>query len=272
MTNILQFNTTLAALRDTSLPQTVLIQAPYGTGQIAFMNDLIQSRISDGLSKMNTFIITVPKDKSMIPLAQVHMAQEFLAQTPLSGSQKIWVIFDADFLTVEGQNTFLKNIEEPTPSSYIFFVSSYKRLIPTIISRCHVISLIPDVPVDLRFGFQDIPLESLQQDMMAYLEILKAPLYARSAYIETILSEKTKSRIQYYFWVWETLHYLILLAHTDTQRYTEYSAFLSDEIQKQLQNTDHRLEYIYHLNELKESVLFSNRKASLALESLLLAY
>lgn len=63
--------------------------------------------------------------------------------TPVEGRKKIYIVYDADKMTLEAQNSLLKTLEEP-PSESIFLLLSQniKNLIPTVVSRCSVIEKI----------------------------------------------------------------------------------------------------------------------------------
>lgn len=67
-----------------------------------------------------------------------------LAQTPLAGRRKIAVIDDAQLLNEAGANALLKTLEEPPAHSLIILISSNRdAILPTILSRCQVMSFRP---------------------------------------------------------------------------------------------------------------------------------
>lgn len=63
---------------------------------------------------------------------------------PLDGAKRVFIISNADGLSVAGSesaNSILKSLEEPPPyAHFILTSSSASAMLPTIISRCHVIS------------------------------------------------------------------------------------------------------------------------------------
>lgn len=66
------------------------------------------------------------------------------AKTPLLGHGKVFIIDEADLLAPVGQNALLKTLEEPTPGTYFFLVTSQAdRLLPTIRSRCQRVAFGP---------------------------------------------------------------------------------------------------------------------------------
>lgn len=57
---------------------------------------------------------------------------------------RIIEIYDADKMTAEAQNALLKNLEEP-PTGTVFILTASKadNLLPTVISRCHLLPINP---------------------------------------------------------------------------------------------------------------------------------
>lgn len=61
---------------------------------------------------------------------------------PYSGPYKIYIIPEADLLTVQAQNALLKTIEEPPKYAVIFLLTeNAESLLPTIMSRCVMLKL-----------------------------------------------------------------------------------------------------------------------------------
>lgn len=61
---------------------------------------------------------------------------------PYSGAYKIYIIPEADLLTVQAQNALLKTIEEPPEYAVIFLLTeNAQSLLPTITSRCVMLKL-----------------------------------------------------------------------------------------------------------------------------------
>lgn len=61
---------------------------------------------------------------------------------PYSGPYKIYIIPDAELLTVQAQNALLKTIEEPPEYAVIFLLTeNAESLLPTIMSRCVMLKL-----------------------------------------------------------------------------------------------------------------------------------
>ena len=67
---------------------------------------------------------------------------------PYSGKYKVYIVPDAEKMTVQAQNALLKTIEEPPAYTVILLLANNaSALLPTILSRCVMLSLKP-VPDD----------------------------------------------------------------------------------------------------------------------------
>lgn len=61
---------------------------------------------------------------------------------PYNGKYKIYIVPDADMMTVQAQNALLKTIEEPPEYAVIFLLTeNADSLLPTILSRCVVLKI-----------------------------------------------------------------------------------------------------------------------------------
>lgn len=87
-----------------------------------------------------------PESKSrVIKIDQIRGANHFLHQTSFEGGWKAAVLVDAHRLNEEAANAFLKTLEEPPPNCLLLLITeSPQSLLPTIISRCQVLSLAAD--------------------------------------------------------------------------------------------------------------------------------
>lgn len=82
-------------------------------------------------------------DGSSIKIAQVRKLQSDIIVKPHS-KYKIYIINQAEKMTVEAQNALLKTLEEPPDYAIIILVTSSKEaLLDTIKSRCEIIKFLP---------------------------------------------------------------------------------------------------------------------------------
>jgi len=94
------------------------------------------------LTILNNPDILIIDDYKIEKIKEINL---FLAKAPYSHSSKIVFIENANLLGIEAQNALLKNIEEPGDHNYFILTSpNSSSLIPTIVSRCHLIKIISD--------------------------------------------------------------------------------------------------------------------------------
>ncbi|HEY4599870.1 MAG TPA: DNA polymerase III subunit delta' [Cerasibacillus sp.] len=86
----------------------------------------------------------VEPDGQSIKMAQIEHLQKEFAYTGLESNRKIYIIKDADTLTVNAANRILKFLEEPSlETTAIMLTGNSQMIIPTIRSRCQVLDLKP---------------------------------------------------------------------------------------------------------------------------------
>jgi DNA polymerase III delta prime subunit len=89
--------------------------------------------------------LTPAKDKTTIGVADIRTIQKWMDLAPVnSENKKCLIIPDADLMSREAANAFLKTLEEPHPGSIILMTTSHaETLLPTVLSRCHQIRFMP---------------------------------------------------------------------------------------------------------------------------------
>ncbi|MBN1331609.1 hypothetical protein JW978_01850 [Candidatus Dojkabacteria bacterium] len=109
------------------------------------------------------------QDKQSIGIKQIKEMIAWIQNRPFQEESKLAVIFEADKMTLESQNSILKVLEEPPAKSYIFLVTrNPKSLLPTILSRTNLINprqgrkdqVSPEI--DINPIFNEVPQEWLQ--------------------------------------------------------------------------------------------------------------
>lgn len=80
------------------------------------------------------------KEKKNISIDQIRDLKEKLIQSGFTNSYKIVIIVNAEEMTIEAANSFLKILEEPPAKSLIILIANSLKNIPkTIVSRCQLI-------------------------------------------------------------------------------------------------------------------------------------
>ncbi|MFD2170743.1 DNA polymerase III subunit delta' [Tumebacillus lipolyticus] len=94
-------------------------------------------------------LLVVEPEGNAIKIAQVRDLQKAFSRKAMQSASKVYLIHQADKMTVEAANSLLKFLEEPTsPVVAVLLAESKTMLLPTIISRCQVIQF-PRRPVQV---------------------------------------------------------------------------------------------------------------------------
>ncbi|MFQ9705679.1 MAG: DNA polymerase III subunit delta' [Limosilactobacillus pontis] len=106
--------------------------------------DLTCAECQRVLSGNHPDIVTAAATGRQIKVDEIrHLKAEF-TKSAMEGSQKLFIIRDADKMTTGAANSLLKFIEEPGPGVYILMLTTNKSaVLPTIRSRTQVIEMQP---------------------------------------------------------------------------------------------------------------------------------
>lgn len=64
--------------------------------------------------------------------------RERVAFTPLSGRHKVYILDEAQMLSPQAWNAFLKTLEEPPPETiFVLATTEPQKVLPTVVDRCH---------------------------------------------------------------------------------------------------------------------------------------
>lgn len=130
-------------------------------------------------------------------IASIRQIGTFLSRRPYSHSSKIVYLPDVHLLHLEAQNALLKILEEPGDNNYFFLATSQpQKLIPTILSRCQIITLTSDKPTIgklvypngiLRDDIPDAKLFLKEQLNLHQQELIKKPSIMEKKVIDKLI-------------------------------------------------------------------------------------
>jgi DNA polymerase-3 subunit delta' len=85
-----------------------------------------------------------PAKKRELGVDTIRILQRDVNLKPYQGRRKVYIIDEAETLSEEAVNSFLKTLEEPPPSTIFVLLSlTEEALLPTLVSRCQVLRLRP---------------------------------------------------------------------------------------------------------------------------------
>ncbi len=144
--------------------QSFLITGSDEKGRIKKFEEIVGEKLAS-LKKSPDFYL-LKAEESSIGIAEVRTLQENLSLKPYQKKNKIVLIYEAQNLTTEAQNSLLKALEEPDKSSLIYLTAPDSfLLLPTITSRCQIINLPNKNGVDLNKE-EEQKLEELFQNLL----------------------------------------------------------------------------------------------------------
>lgn len=126
-----------------SLPQVLLLVADRGLGIYTVAYSMISR--ATGHKKHNMLVIGLKPDYSSIIIDQARDIKKFFNLKSIDPTEKrVVLIYQADLMTTEAQNSLLKILEEPPVNCHVVMTSSHPgRLLSTIISRSTVHQVSP---------------------------------------------------------------------------------------------------------------------------------
>lgn len=124
----------------------LIIEGKQGSGKRSVAN-LISSKLLDiSAANLNSFpnLLIIEPDKSSISIDKIRQAQQFLKlkTTGEAPIRRVLTVDQAELMTIEAQNAFLKILEEPPADTAILILTSQKiKLLPTIRSRAQSLAI-----------------------------------------------------------------------------------------------------------------------------------
>lgn len=98
------------------------------------------SRITEKLQVSSVNLIEINPITSL-GISDIRKISQTILLKPFGGGDRLVIIRKMDSATVEASNALLKFLEEPPPRNFIILIAgNINKLLPTIVSRCQVIS------------------------------------------------------------------------------------------------------------------------------------
>lgn len=98
--------------------------------------------------------------RTEIGIDDIRGLQRIASLPPYEGKCKVFIIDDAEYLSIEAANSLLKILEEPPPRVvWLLLAAEEERLLPTIVSRCQRLELKP------------VPSEQIQEVLINSYEV-----------------------------------------------------------------------------------------------------
>lgn len=168
-------------------------------------------------------------EKKLISIDQIKDIQHSASLPPFEGRHKVYIINDADLLSIEAANCLLKTLEEPAANITFILLTVNDRLLPTtVVSRCQRLEL-PPLSIDegaaaladnldieperarllaglshgcpgwaVAVNKDDTLLRQREENLSRMLDIVKADTETRFAYVAQLASRFNQNRAAVY--------------------------------------------------------------------------
>lgn len=155
------------SIKKNKLNNTYMFEGIDGIGKKKFADELSKLLLGyENLENSPDYVLIKP-DGNSIKIAQIRNLQSDIVVRPHK-EYKIYVINNAEKMTVEAQNALLKTLEEPPNYAIIILVTNNKEsLLETIKSRCDIIKFSPIPMEDLKSYLINTGIEEERAQLLA---------------------------------------------------------------------------------------------------------
>tara|TARA_B100000963_G_C22619713_1_gene669242 strand:+ start:1054 stop:2091 length:1038 start_codon:yes stop_codon:yes gene_type:complete len=137
-----------------------------------FMSTLILGSFDEWLNFLSS-----DNKQGIIRVGQISEMISTLNLKPFQSDRKACIIWGLDYLNTEGANKLLKILEEPPKQTYFFLIARDERkVMPTVASRCQIITLPPLESEEGKKDLRTLSAESIEyfkQKEMLFIECLR---------------------------------------------------------------------------------------------------
>ena len=138
------------ALQNGTLSHSYLFVGIKGIGKKLLAIELAK-QILNMQSETHPDLAIIEPEGNNIKIEQIRLLQKKIQEKPILSEKKVYIINDAETMTVEAQNCLLKTLEEPPEFATIILIGSNENsFLPTIKSRCMIIRFRPIEDSDLK--------------------------------------------------------------------------------------------------------------------------
>ncbi|MEG2246959.1 MAG: ATP-binding protein [Paraclostridium sp.] len=157
----------LNSINKDKINHAYLFEGIDGVGKLTFTKELAKYLLKTEHVENSPDYISIEPQGASIKIAQIRSLQTDVIIKP-HGDYKIYVINDAQKMTIESQNALLKTLEEPPLYVIIILITNNKNsLLDTIKSRCDIVKFLPIPLIELKKYLEDKGIDERKSSILA---------------------------------------------------------------------------------------------------------
>jgi len=117
-----------------------LFVGPRGVGKGTVAQAFARGIVASKVPLPHPDVTEIQTDTQNVLIEQTRELTQSALLTPLVAERKVFIIHKADKLTPQAANSLLQVLEEPPPSVVVILLANTPNVLPTIRSRCQVLS------------------------------------------------------------------------------------------------------------------------------------
>ena len=130
------FDHIISLYASSKLPHALLFTGPQGVGKFDVAKALAEKILPPTSTRADLHILEPETQMKSYSIDQIREVQRLSTYSPYEGGARLFIFKDAERLTAQASNAFLKILEEPPKDHYFFLMSSLSyKLLPTLSSR-----------------------------------------------------------------------------------------------------------------------------------------
>ena len=203
--NIAAQHMIMRMLSNQTIPHTLLFHGLDGVGKSVLAQELAEGLMGSAhvekIRKGNhpDLVLLYPEGKNRsYSIEQMRSLLQMVSLPSFEAKVKVFVIYEADKLSVICSNALLKTLEEAGSDTYfILLTDQIEKLLTTIVSRCHQIRFFP-IANDLIASFLEKHIALTKEEATNLANRAQGSL-ARAKWLQELKSEKLEQFIQELF-------------------------------------------------------------------------
>ncbi len=157
----------ISSIKNKKTSHSYLFIGPEGIGKKEIAQEFAKTLLEVNRTN-NPDIIFIETEGNVIKINQIREMQLKVQEKPILAKKKVYIINDADKMTVEAQNCLLKTLEEPPEFVTIILIGINENdFLSTIKSRCMIIKFEQIKDEEMKqFLYENYKIENVTKEML----------------------------------------------------------------------------------------------------------